>query len=89
VKFSLGGNRGLAVFAAGYPKAVAITCSSGAPIDAIEEVATATTSGLQYDAVSNWYSYTWKTAKNQAGRCYQLQLKFIDGTTQAANFKLK
>ena len=41
VKFSLGGDKGLAIFAAGYPKSVVITCSSSAPVDAIESTVTA------------------------------------------------
>ena len=41
VKFSLGGNRGLAIFAPGSPLASKITCDSGLPVDAIEETTTA------------------------------------------------
>src|SRR6185295_9418541 len=32
LKFSLGGNQGLAIFATGYPTSVAIQCSTLAPI---------------------------------------------------------
>ena len=80
VKFSLGGNRGLAIFATGYPLASKITCDSGLPVDAIEETTTAA-SGLVYDAATNQYKYTWKTPKNYAGLCYRLDLKMIDGST--------
>jgi hypothetical protein len=31
----------------------------------------------------------WKTDKAWAGTCRQLQLKFIDGSTQTANFNFK
>ncbi|MGI8973555.1 MAG: PxKF domain-containing protein [Gaiella sp.] len=89
VKFALGGNRGPNIFLPGYPKAVAVTCSAGAPIDTIEEVTTATTSGLQYDSTTQWYTYTWKTAKSFAGRCYELQIRFVDGSTRIALFKFK
>jgi hypothetical protein len=36
VKFSLGGNRGLNIFATGYPASQQVKCSNGAPIDTIE-----------------------------------------------------
>ena len=89
VKFSLGGSRGLAIFQPGYPRATAVTCASSAPIDAIEQVSTATTSGLQYDTGSGQYTYIWKTVKSMAGNCWQLQLGLIDGTTRTALFKFK
>ena len=86
VKFKLGGDQGLNIFAAGYPKAVTVSCSTSAPSDAIEETATATTSGLKYDALADQYNYTWKTDKSWTG-CRQLQVKLIDGQTYTANFK--
>ncbi len=90
VKFSLGGNRGLAIFQPGYPRAVTVACQANATLDVIEEVSTATTSGLQYDATTNRYQYNWKTAKTMAGKCWQLQLGLKDGSTAAlANFKFK
>jgi hypothetical protein len=85
VKFSLGGNQGMAIFAAGYPRAVMMSCS-GTVQDSIEETVTAGGSSLQYDATSGQYIYVWKSDKSWAGSCRQLQLKFADGTTQAANF---
>lgn len=87
VKFSLGGDRGLNIFATGSPKAVAVTCASGAVIDTIEEVSTAATSGLQYS--SGQYTYTWKTPTTFAGGCFELRLQFVDGSTQTALFKFK
>jgi hypothetical protein len=88
VKFSLGANRGLNILAAGSPVAVKFICGT-APTDAIEEVSTATSSGLQYDAATGQYKYTWKTPKTYAGSCYQLRVTLIDGSIQVANFKFK
>ena len=85
VKFSLGGNQGLSILASGYPKAVVMSCT-GTLQDAVEETVTAGGSSLQYDATSGQYIYVWKSDKAWAGSCRQLQLKFADGTTQAANF---
>ena len=88
VKFSLGGDRGMGILAAGSPTAIKFTCGTD-PTDAIEETSTATTSGLTYDAASRQYKYTWKTPKTYAGLCYQLRVSLVDGTTNAANFKFK
>jgi hypothetical protein len=88
VKFSLGGNRGLAILATGSPKVVIDSCTS-APTDDIETYAT-TNSGLQYDPSSGQYTYVWKTDKvTMAGKCVRLDLVLIDGTTHSAQFKFK
>ena len=88
VKFGLGGNRGLAIFATGFPGATKINCDSNLPVDAIEETSTAN-SGLTYDPTTNQYKYNWKTPKAYSGLCYQLNVKLIDGTSHQANFKFK
>ena len=88
VKFSLNGDRGLAVFAADFPKVVKVDCASAGTYDDIEEISTATTSGLKYDATSDQYIYTWKTATSMAGTCQRLQVKLMDGTSHYAFFNL-
>jgi hypothetical protein len=87
IKFSLGGDRGLAILRAGYPKAVINSCSASTPTDDIETYA-AGSSGLQYGG--GQYTYVWKTDKSLAGKCVQFQLGLIDGNTvPVANFKFK
>ena len=85
VKFSLGGNMGLAIMAAGYPKSVAMTCAGGLQ-DAVEETVTAGGSTLAYDATAGQYIYVWKSDKAWAGTCRQLQVKLADGSLRIANF---
>jgi hypothetical protein len=89
VKFSLGGNKGLNIFAAGYPKSQSITCDSTEPVDDIEETVTAGSSSLAYDPLTDQYNYVWKTDKSWTGTCRQLIVKLSDGTFQYANFKFK
>jgi hypothetical protein len=89
VRFSLGGNYGLNIFAAGYPQSQRINCTSSAPLDDIEQTVTAGQSTLSYDAATNVYSYIWKTDKTWAGTCRQLVVTFTDGSTYHANFKFK
>jgi hypothetical protein len=87
VKFSLGGNKGLNIFAAGYPQSMQIACDTGAPQDDIKPTVTAGGSGLSYDPITGLYSYVWKTEKSWAGTCRQLTVMLNDGTVQIANFR--
>lgn len=89
VKFSLGKNQGLNIFASGYPISQKIACDSGAPWDDIEQTVNAGGSSLNYDAATNTYSYTWKTEKTWAGTCRQLIIKLSDGSEHKANFRFK
>jgi len=89
VTFSLGGNQGLSIFAAGYPKSQTVACASGAPTDDVEQTVTASASSLQYDAATGLYSYVWKTEKSWAGTCRQLTVRLIDGTEHTAGFMFK
>jgi hypothetical protein len=87
VKFSLGGNMGLGIFAAGYPTSGVSACDASLE-DAIEETVTAGGSSLVYDATAGQYVYVWKTDKAWAGSCRTLVVKLKDGTLHYANFKL-
>lgn len=88
VKFSLSGNQGLNIFAAGYPKSAVIICDATAPVDGIDETVTAGNSSLSYDPLADQYVYVWKTEKSWTG-CRQLTVRLNDGTDHKANFKFK
>jgi len=88
VKFSLAGDAGLDIFAAGYPASQPASCS-GLPADPVEETVTANASGLQYDASAGRYVYVWKTTKSWAGTCRALTLKLNDGSVRTATFQFK
>ena len=61
------------------------TCEAGATVDAVEVLASGSTS-LRYDATAGQYVYNWKTVKGTG--CYSLAMKAKDGTTTAvAKFK--
>jgi hypothetical protein len=89
VKFSLGGDYGLNIFATGYPASQQVNCggSGGGSTSPIEETVTAGNSSLQYDPATQRYSYVWKTDKAWAGTCRQLIVKLIDGTEHIALFQ--
>ncbi|MEU7873056.1 PxKF domain-containing protein [Dactylosporangium sp. NPDC049140] len=89
VKFSLGGNQGLDIFAAGSPSSQQVTCDGGAPVDDIEQTVSPGGATLTYDPASGQYTYVWKTDKSWAGTCRRLTVALNDGTQHVAAFKFK
>ena len=88
IKFSLSGNQGLDIIAAGYPKVTSVNCVSSATVDPLEEYATVTANGgLNYDAGGNQYNYVWKTQSAYANKCFKFDLTLKDGTSHVAYFK--
>ena len=84
VQFSLGGNKGLNILAAGYPQSTKVACDTLAPLSPSQP--TASSSGLSYDAQTQTYTYVWKTEKAWKNSCRQLSVQLVDGTTWLANF---
>jgi predicted extracellular nuclease len=89
LKFSLGRNKGLNIFATGSPVSVQIACDSGAPIGESIQTNTPGSSDLTYSSGSKQYHYVWKTEKAWAGTCRQLTIQLVDGTFHSANFQFK
>ncbi len=89
IKFSLSGNKGLAIFAAGSPASQQISCSSTAPTSELEGTVSTGGSSLSYDAASDRYHYNWKTEGSWAGHCRALVVTLNDGSTHTAYFKFK
>jgi lysophospholipase L1-like esterase len=88
VKFGLGGDRGLDIFATGSPSSRLVDCSTSSTVDVIETTTTSP-SGLHYDAASDSYTYVWKTQKAWAGTCRMLTLALSDGSAHQALFQFK
>jgi hypothetical protein len=88
LKFSLGGDQGLSIFATGYPKVQQVKC---APADAttLDSTLTAGGSSLSYDATSGQYTYVWKTDKAWSKTCRDLLMLFKDGTQATARFDFR
>jgi hypothetical protein len=86
VKFSLGGDRGLGIFAAGYPASAAVGCQDGNPTGPWAPTMTPGGSSLAYDPMDDRYQYVWKTDKAWAQTCRQFMIRFTDGT--AASFRV-
>jgi len=67
----------------------AVSCSSGAPSDEIEESMTSGSSGLQYDSLTKQFQYNWKTTSGWKGTCRQLALELSDGQQKYASFRFQ
>jgi hypothetical protein len=67
-------------------KYISSTC--GGTEDAIEETVPTGGTGLRWDSDGQQFIYNWKTPA-LPGKCVRFDLKFNDGTTKSANFKLK
>lgn len=89
VKFSLGGNQGLAIFAAGFPASSQIQCDASEPGVVIEETVNAGNSSLSYNAPTDQYSYVWKTDRAWKGTCRMLVVKFNDDSQHFAKFRFR
>jgi hypothetical protein len=89
VKFSLGGDQGLSIFASGSPASSRIACDTSAPLDDIEQTVTAGSSSLSYSVSTGIYNYVWKTEKSWVDTCRQLKVTLVDGTVHITNFKFK
>ena len=85
MKFSLGGDRGLAILADGYPASVQVNCVTGATIGS--PAPTSSDDGLTF--ANGQYSYVWKTSRSWAGTCRRLQVLLVDGTLHTALFSFK
>jgi hypothetical protein len=89
VKFSLSGNKGLNVFAAGSPSSGPVACNSSADASDLTETVTAGSSSLSYDPSADQYVYVWKTDSSWAGTCRQLVVQLNDGSTHTAYFRFR
>jgi len=89
IKFSLGGNQGLNIFAAGYPKSHRVVCGSVVSLGDIKETVPPGAGNITYDSITRQYIYVWKSDGIWADECRQLVVRLSDGTDHFANFKFK
>ncbi|MBI1758725.1 MAG: PxKF domain-containing protein [Actinobacteria bacterium] len=89
VKFGLGGNHGLDIFAPGSPSSQQVTCGTGTPVGDPQPTAGPGKAELSYNAATGRYTMVWKTASSWAGSCRRLTVAFGDGTQQVAEFRFR
>ena len=84
IKFSLGGDRGMDIFAPGFPASRPIDCVTGQALGDPE--AATSTSGLMQ--TGDRYHYNWKTEALWAGTCREFILGLADGSDHTALFRI-
>ena len=89
IKFSLDGDRGMDIFAAGYPRSEVISCEDADSVNNIAKTLSDSTSSLNYDSTAKQYNYVWKTDKSWSGTCRQLIVGLVDGESYMLNFTFK
>jgi extracellular elastinolytic metalloproteinase len=95
--FSLGGDKGLDIFASGSPYSRQVDCETLKTIDPESRtitprplpIATQTPgkSGLTYDPAEDRYTYPWKSLKDWADTCREIVLTRTDGIQHRAYFR--
>jgi probable HAF family extracellular repeat protein len=88
LRFGLGGDRGLAIFAAGSPAWVQLSCATGAPIGAATPVSPGDLE-LRYQKGPDRYTLRVATSDAWSGTCRQLDLKLADGSTHSLRFSFR
>jgi hypothetical protein len=86
--FSVGGDQGLDILAAGSPTSGPVSCRAGS-VNVTESSSTAGQSGLQYDPDTDTYTYPWKTDRAWRGSCRSLTMRLVDGSVLRANFNFR
>jgi len=89
VKFSLNGDKGLDIFAAGTPTVEKVYCPITYDKNVVEKYVTLTDPLLSYNATKDKYKFTWQTDAAWAGTCQLFTIELNDGTTHTALFKFK
>ena len=89
IKFSLSGDRGMNILAAGYPASSAIPCEQNVPGPTMEPTASTGDGGLSYDPVSGEYKYVWKTSRDWRRSCRMLIVRLTDGSEYYAKFSFR
>jgi hypothetical protein len=89
LKFSLGGDQGLSIFAPGYPASSPIACDANEPGVVIEDTVTAGSSSLSYNTTTGQYTYIWKTERSWKGTCRMLIVRLNDNTEHLAKFRFR
>jgi len=89
VQFSLDGDQGLAILAAGSPASADADCVTHDPTGPLQPTSAKAKAALSYDAALDTYTYVWKTNKAWTSTCRQLVVTLADGTSYSADFGFK
>ncbi len=86
LKWSLDGDRGLAIIAEGYPRSIPRDCETGEYIGAPQAAAYDGRVPLSYHAERDEYRFIWRTDPSWAFTCRAVEVLLTDGTLYTAWF---
>jgi hypothetical protein len=87
IRFTLGGDAGLAVLGESSPKSRRVDCRTHEPRGAWEPAAALGSKPILHPKRSDRYLFPWKTQRAWAGTCRELSLDLVDGSAHAAWFR--
>jgi uncharacterized protein len=86
IKFSLGADFGLDIFAEGYPASLEFACGTTPDLTGAAGALPAGGSTLTYDPETGHYVFVWKTDRTWQGTCRQLVFGLNDGNFHSVYF---
>ena len=89
LKFGLGGDQGTDILPDDSPNSRQVDCDSGADLNDVSQTTAAGSSSLQYDPLTDRYTYVWKTNAAWAGQCRDLTVTFDDGSSATLRFRFR
>ena len=89
IKFTIGGNKGLNILAAGYPASQPASCTDFASTGPATPIASAAVIAADFTYSGNHYQINWKTDKAWDGTCRILTVMLTDGIAHRANIRFK
>jgi len=89
IRFGLGRDSGLTVFATGYPTSRRVACGPSDLVDSVEETTSESPDMLTYSPGTGQYQFTWKTDKAWAATCREFVIRFREGTEAQALFRFR
>ena len=78
LRFSLGGDLGLDIFAVGFPASREVSCSTGEAMETPQPILQPGESGLTYSPGNSIYRLNWATERGWEGSCRELIVRFRD-----------
>jgi hypothetical protein len=87
LKFSLAGDKGIEVLAAGSPSFQMTKCATGQPLT--QPTAAVSSEPFYYNAADDVYVFAWKTNKSWAGTCARVDVSLVDGSSSSADFAFR
>ena len=89
LRFTLGGDLGLDLFAPGFPVSREVSCTTGEAVGVPAPILQPGGSGLTYSAGNATYRLNWSTESGWGGSCRELIVRFRDSSQITATFDFR